>query len=256
MRKVGCDPWNITSKINEDDWEDRGTYVMSRYPQGHSKWFELRDINPFFPGVRNITASKIGEVMDVNPWGSPTILAYEKVTGCKRIVKEEARLRMAAGSENEVRVCRLYEQQFNVRVDTANLCINKAYPFIGASPDGFVGDDGCVEFKYVGNIKGEIYYMAKQCSINPEFRPSNSDHLWPYYAMQMQTQMWCTGRKWCDFAVYCHTTKEFYTEKVPFQKDYWERTLFPAICDFQERVMPEVAKNLQHYHALHGHLFE
>jgi hypothetical protein len=55
----------------------------------------------------------------------------------------------------------------------------------GASPDGFVGDDGLVEIK-CPNTSTHIGYML--AGIVPE-----------EYEPQMQTAMACTGRKWCDF---------------------------------------------------------
>ena len=55
----------------------------------------------------------------------------------------------------------------------------------GASPDGLVGDDGLVEIK-CPNTATHIETLLNQAV------PAK-------YITQMQFQMACTGRKWCDF---------------------------------------------------------
>jgi predicted phage-related endonuclease len=55
----------------------------------------------------------------------------------------------------------------------------------GASPDGLVGEDGLIEIK-CPNTATHIDYLLKGSV------PGN-------YELQMQWQMACTGRKWCDF---------------------------------------------------------
>ena len=62
------------------------------------------------------------------------------------------------------------------------------YDWTGASPDGLVESDGLVEIK-CPNTATHISYLRKKKV------PSN-------YMYQMQWQMACTGRKWCDFVSY------------------------------------------------------
>ena len=58
----------------------------------------------------------------------------------------------------------------------------------GASPDGLVGDDGLVEIKCPESHTHIGYVLDGQV---PE-----------KYIPQMQWQMACTGRQWCDFVSY------------------------------------------------------
>jgi hypothetical protein len=58
----------------------------------------------------------------------------------------------------------------------------------GASPDGLVGDDGLVEIK-CPNSAGMIEALLTQTV------PGK-------YNTQMQMQMACTGRQWCDYVVF------------------------------------------------------
>jgi predicted phage-related endonuclease len=62
------------------------------------------------------------------------------------------------------------------------------FEMAGASPDGLVGDDGLVEIK-CPNTANHIETL-----LGAEI-PSK-------YVNQMQWQMACTGRKWCDFVSY------------------------------------------------------
>jgi predicted phage-related endonuclease len=55
----------------------------------------------------------------------------------------------------------------------------------GASPDGLVGDDGLVEIK---NPQTATHLETLLSGAIPK-----------KYALQMQHQMSCTGRQWCDF---------------------------------------------------------
>ena len=58
----------------------------------------------------------------------------------------------------------------------------------GASPDGMVGDDGLVEIKCPNTATHIETLLDKEV-------PSK-------YVKQMQWQMACTDRKWCDFVSY------------------------------------------------------
>jgi hypothetical protein len=58
----------------------------------------------------------------------------------------------------------------------------------GASPDGLVGEDGLIEIK-APNTANHIDYLLANAPP-------------PQYVKQMQWQMACTGRLWCDFVSY------------------------------------------------------
>lgn len=58
----------------------------------------------------------------------------------------------------------------------------------GASPDGFVNDDGLLEIKCPNTATHLDTLMFKKVP--------------KQYVAQIQGQMWITGRKWCDFVSY------------------------------------------------------
>lgn len=229
-------------------WVDCGSYVMSTAPQGSEKWFELRDKNVFFPHDIIITGSQFHEAADIPPFGRSDRLAYAKITRKKKIFTPEALDRMKQGSIHEDPIRRLYEHEFGVKVEEVGLAIPKWYPYIGSSLDGIIGEDGCIEIKYVKEIKREMRAVAGRCRADPRWRPTDAKHLPANYYAQMQGGMAITGRKWCDFVVYCHTTGELYTEKVFFDAKYWNDFLFPSLKHFRDIIIPMTRGNLDMYH--------
>jgi hypothetical protein len=75
--------------------------------------------------------------------------------------------------------------QYDCMVDTVGFALHPSIERFGASPDGFVGDDGIVEFKCPATATHLDYLLA---GVVPE----------DYHA-QMLTEMACTGRQWVDF---------------------------------------------------------
>lgn len=60
--------------------------------------------------------------------------------------------------------------------------------WVGASPDGLIGEDGIVE------IKCPAYNTMISYLLNPKL-PTQ-------YRWQVYGQLWVTGRQWCDFMAY------------------------------------------------------
>ncbi len=61
-------------------------------------------------------------------------------------------------------------------------------PMTGASPDGLIGDDGLIEIKCPNTATHIATLLDGKVPAK--------------YVTQMQWQMACTGRQWCDFACY------------------------------------------------------
>ncbi len=73
----------------------------------------------------------------------------------------------------------------DVDVEQVGFVLHPSIPMSGASPDGFVGSDGLVEIK-CPNTATHIDTLVNGTV------PGK-------YLIQMQWQMACTGRAWCDF---------------------------------------------------------
>jgi len=93
---------------------------------------------------------------------------------------------MKRGKELEPEARRIYEATtFNIVKEAGFFAFGE---YLGASPDGLIGDSGLIE------IKCPKYNTIIDCLIEKKV-PRD-------YDIQMQTQMLCTDRVWCDFVVY------------------------------------------------------
>jgi len=92
---------------------------------------------------------------------------------------------MTHGVENETYARAAYEAKTGNMVDQVGAIDHPTIPMSAASPDGLVGDDGCLEIKcpntatHIDTVLGE--------------EPAKK------YFDQMQWQMRCADRSWCDF---------------------------------------------------------
>lgn len=113
-------------------------------------------------------------------------LIAERLTGCPadRFVNAA----MQRGTDVEPEACAAYEFRNDVEVVKVGLVPHPTIPGSHASPDGRVGEDGLVEFK-VPNTATHIDTLLG-ASI-----PSK-------YIVQVQWQMACDRRAWCDWASY------------------------------------------------------
>ena len=95
---------------------------------------------------------------------------------------------MQWGVEKEPEARASYEAQTGSLVTEVGFTPHNLIESAGASPDGLVGNDGLAEFK---------------CPITATHLDTILTETIPgRYATQMQWQMACTGRQWCDFVSY------------------------------------------------------
>jgi len=79
------------------------------------------------------------------------------------------------------------------KVKETGFVLHDEYNFIGASPDGLVGDDGCIEIKYRKTLK--------------TFHESQIKPIGRLYESQVHTEMWICNRSWCDYVNYWRDDK-------------------------------------------------
>ena len=91
----------------------------------------------------------------------------------------------------------------------------------GASPDGFVGSDGLIEIKCPNTATHIETLLAEKV-------PSK-------YITQMQVQMLCTGRAWCDFVSF--------DPRLPGDMAFWMSRV-EADAEMQAEIEAEVQKFL------------
>ncbi len=95
---------------------------------------------------------------------------------------------MQHGTETEPEARDAYSFYQNAVVDQVAFVEHPKISQTGCSPDGLVGDDGLVEIK-CPNTATHLETLLGQAV------PAK-------YVLQMQFQLACTGRKWCDFVSY------------------------------------------------------
>jgi putative phage-type endonuclease len=149
------------------------------------EWFKAR--------LGKVTASRVKDVMAKTKSGpAATRTNYMMELLCQRLTgKREESFTSAAmqrGTDLEPIARMTYELNTGNEVTEAEFIVHPEYSAMGASPDGFVGDDGLIEVKCPNTAK----HLA--CI--------QSDSYDKQYYPQMQFQMACTGRKWCDFVSY------------------------------------------------------
>lgn len=158
---------------------------MSEVTQGSPEWHQLR--------LGKVTASRIADVCARTKTGYGAgrknymaELAAERLTGVQAEGFTNAAMQWGTDMEPEARSA--YQFHANKRVVQVGFVDHPSIAETGASPDGEVSDDGLVEIK-CPNTATHIETLLG--GIVPE-----------KYVLQMQWQMACTGRKWCDFASY------------------------------------------------------
>jgi putative phage-type endonuclease len=150
--------------------------------QGTPEWFAQR--------IGKVTASRVADVITKTKTGYSTSrdnymaqLVCERLTGT--VAESFTNASMQWGTDNEPLARAAYEAYMDVLVDEVAMISHPTIENAGASPDGLVGDDGLVEIK-CPNTATHIDTLLTQTVPRK-------------YITQMQWQMACTGRKWCDF---------------------------------------------------------
>lgn len=150
--------------------------------QGTPEWFAQR--------VGKVTASRGRDVVartKSGPSASRTNykaeLVTERLTGLP--VEQYQSAAMKHGNEQQPAAQAAYEFMTDRIVEPIGFVEHPRIPMCGASPDGLVGADGLIEIK-CPNTATHIETLLG----------GKIDH---GYIVQMQLQMACTGRQWCDF---------------------------------------------------------
>mgnify|MGYP001233659180 CR=1 FL=1 len=151
-------------------------------PQGSPEWLAAR--------CGKITASRIADMMarTKNGYGASRAnylaqLVAERLTG--KPAENYTNAAMQWGTDTEPQARAAYEFHSGQSVVEVSFIEHPSIPMAGASPDGLIGDDGLIEIKCPLTAT-HIEYLL-------------SGNVPGKYEKQMQFQMACTGRKWCDF---------------------------------------------------------
>lgn len=150
--------------------------------QGSAAWYAQR--------LGRVTASRVADIIAKTKSGYSTSranylaeLVAERLTGNRAETFTSAAMQWGTDQEPEARTA--YEFFANAEVELAGFVEHPTIAMAGASPDGFVGDDGLVEFK---------------CPLTAtHIETLLTNNIPGRYETQMLWQMACTGRAWCDY---------------------------------------------------------
>ena len=185
--------------------------------QGTEAWFNIR--------IGKVTASRVADVLAKTKTGYSTTrdnymaqLVCERLTGQKGESFTNAAIQH--GIETEAYARAAYEARYDVLVDEVGFVSHPTIEMSGASPDGLVGEDGLIEIK-CPNTATHIETLLSESVPNK-------------YYTQMQFQIACTGRKWCDFVSFDNrlpTELQMFVKRVP-RDDMYIRLIEDEIVKF------------------------
>lgn len=155
---------------------------------------EQRTDDWFAARLGKVTASRVADVLARTKTGYAasranylTQLVLERITGTRTEGYINASMQWGIDQEPFARAA--YEASRGVLVDEVGFIQHPTIEASGASPDGLVGIDGMVE------IKCPDSKTALECWLADDPVPGN-------HFLQMQWQMACAGRLWCDYVVF------------------------------------------------------
>lgn len=201
--------------------------------QGSQEWIDAR--------LGRVTASRISDVCAktrAGAWGASRAnymaeLVAERLT--KRAAERFISDAMRHGTEYEPDARAAYEFYRSVTVEEIGFVPHPRMAEAGASPDGLVGADGLVEIK-CPNTASHLETLLGAAI--PE-----------KYLFQMQWQLACTGRQWCDFASYdprLPESMQLHIARVE-RDDALIRTLEMNVADFLAELGQTVGRLRERY---------
>lgn len=150
--------------------------------QRTEEWFAAR--------LGKVTASRVAYLMAKTKSGPSASranymadLIVERLTGTREEGFTSAAMQWGTDTEPQVRAA--YEFLTDATVVEEGFCLHSTIPDFGASPDGLIGDVGLLEIK-CPNTASHIQTLL-------------TGEVPGKYETQMQAQMACTGRAWCDY---------------------------------------------------------
>jgi len=156
--------------------------IITDIQQGTEEWRKIR--------LGKVTASRVADIIAKTKSGYSTSranylteLVLERVTGAP--ADRYANDAMRQGTELEPIARAAYEFETDAAVEQIAFATHPSLPMCGASPDGLIGGDGLVEIK----CPQPATHLD---TILTETIPAK-------YVTQMQWQMACLERQWCDF---------------------------------------------------------
>lgn len=180
--------------------------MIEKVEQGTPEWFAAR--------LGNVTASRVADVIAKTKSGYSASrdnymaqLICERMTGT--VAESFSSSAMAWGTDTEPFARAAYESAADVLVDQTGYVPHPIIERAGASPDGLVGAYGLLEIKCPNTATHIDTLLNNQVPTK--------------YFTQMQWQMACTRREWCDFVSFDPRLPEglqLFVKRVEYDAEY------------------------------------
>jgi putative phage-type endonuclease len=195
--------------------------------QRSAEWFAAR--------LGKVTASRVADVIATTAkgWGASRTnyaaqLVAERLTGEAQESFTNAAMQWGTCTEPEAR--QAYSFRLDVDVMEVGFVDHPQIGMSGASPDGLIGEDGLLELKCPQTATHIATLLGQSVPAK--------------YITQIQWQLACTGRAWCDFASYDPRLPEsmrLFVQRVT-RDDVEIKRLEALVVDFLGEVDETVAK--------------
>ena len=200
---------------------------MIEVEQRSNEWFALR--------LGKVTASRVADLMAKTKTGySATRENYMAQLVVERISNSQAEsftnAAMQWGTDQEPYARAEYEATQGAMVEECGFVSHPTIEMAGASPDGLVGDDGLIEIK-CPNTATMIDVLLTGTVASK-------------YNTQMQFQMACTGRQWCDYVVFdprMPAKAQMFIKRVARDEEFIQK-MEAEVTKFLGEVAEKVAK--------------
>jgi putative phage-type endonuclease len=208
-------------------WRKREILMIEKVEQGTPEWFAAR--------LGNVTASRVADVIAKTKSGyAASRDNYMAQLICERMTNTVAESfsspAMQWGTETEPLARAAYESLADVLVDEVGYVQHPRIERAGASPDGLIGLFGLLEIKCPNTATHIDTLITEQVPTK--------------YITQMQWQMVCTGRAWCDFVSFdprLPNGLQVFVKRVEFDTEY-AATLEIEVVKFLAELDTKISK--------------
>lgn len=186
-----------------------------------------------------ITASHFGHICKMRP--STSCASRVRLIVYPQEMQVKA---MQHGIEYEAVARKTIETALNISIKRCGLFIDAQIPFLGASPDGLIEQNGIVEIKcpFAARFLTPEDAIATNVSNlravyqNEKAEKMKRSHIYYY---QMQGQLHITQREYCIFAIW--TPLGLKMEKIVRDDTFWHENMEKKLTQFYEQcVLPEI----------------
>jgi putative phage-type endonuclease len=180
--------------------------------QRSTQWFAQRK--------GRITASNVGAILGLAPYATRDDVMRRMCMEWQGLSSDfQGNAATEYGTFHEQLALLDLKSFSNVSVNPVGFITHSRHDWLGASPDGLVGEDGIVEIKCPYGLRDDI---------NPKFKNIMEQ---PHYYAQIQIQLYCTGRNVCYF---CQWTRHSYEVVKVFYEPNWIKENLPKLKEFYD----------------------